>query len=57
MSRGPHNFKQSDATKAIKALEKSGVKGWRVEIVAGKIVFRRDDERADPVTEDAGEWN
>jgi hypothetical protein len=37
---------------------KSGVRGWRVEIVDGKIVIRGDDERADPVVEGSrGEWD
>ena len=58
MSRGPHNFKQTDVAKAIKAAVKSGVKGWRVEIVDGKIVIRSGDERGDPVAEGSrGEWD
>jgi hypothetical protein len=57
MSRGPHNFKQADVAKAIKAAVKSGVKGWRVEIVDGKIVIR-GDERGDPVAEGSrSEWD
>ena len=54
MSRGPHNFKQADVAKAIKAAVKSGVRGWRVEIVDGKIVICGGDERADPVAEGSG---
>jgi hypothetical protein len=58
MSRGPHNFKQADVAKAIKAAVKSGVKGWRVEIVDGKIVIRGGDGRDDPVAEGSrSEWD
>jgi hypothetical protein len=54
MSRGPHNFKQTDVAKAIKA----AVKDWRVEIVDGKIVIRGGAERGDPVAENSrGEWD
>jgi len=58
MSRGAHNFKQTDVAKAIKAAVKSGVKGWRVEIVDGKIVIRGGGEMDDPADErDRGEWD
>jgi hypothetical protein len=58
MSRGPHNFKQADVTKAIKAVVKAGVRGCRVEIVGGKIVICVGDERSAPVDErTTGEWD
>jgi hypothetical protein len=59
MSRGAQSFKQGDVTKAIKAAVKSGVSGWRVEIVDGKIVIRADDTKSDhPVGEPAAsEWD
>jgi hypothetical protein len=39
MSRGPATFKQSDLTRAIKAVEAAGIKAYRVEINdAGKPV-------------------
>jgi hypothetical protein len=57
MSRGAHNFKQSDVAKAIKAAVKSGVKGWRVEIVDGKIVIRGGDELGEPLPEGGREWD
>ena len=58
MSRGAHNFKQSDVAKAIKAAVKSRVKGWRVEIADGKIVIRGGDEQGDPIDEGRrGEWD
>jgi hypothetical protein len=58
MSRGPHNFKQTDVTKAVKAVVKAGVRGWRVEIVDGKIVICAAGERSDPVDERApSEWD
>ncbi|MGJ5082739.1 hypothetical protein [Bradyrhizobium sp. HKCCYLS3013] len=38
MSKGVHNFRQSDVTKAIKAAVKSGA-NCHVEIVKGKIVI------------------
>lgn len=59
MSRGPHNFRQSDVAKAMKAAVKSGVKGWRIELVDGKIVICAGDDRGDhPVGEPvASEWD
>lgn len=58
MSRGPHNVRQADVTKAIKAAVKSGVKGWRIEIEPGKIVVRSGEERSGPTVEsDRGEWD
>jgi hypothetical protein len=58
MSRGPHNFKQTDVAKAIKAAVKAGVRDWRVEIVDGKIVIRGGDERDDLVAEGSrSEWD
>jgi hypothetical protein len=47
MSRGAQSFKQGDVTKAIKAAVKSGVSGWRVEIVEGKIVICAGADRGD----------
>lgn len=39
MSRGPHNFKQADVSKAIKAAVKAGLTVGRVEISPdGRIV-------------------
>jgi hypothetical protein len=43
MSRGVQLFKQGDLTKAIKVAVKSGVRGWRVEIVEGKIIILAAD--------------
>lgn len=58
VSRGPHNFKQTDVVKAVKAAAKAGVKGWRVEIEAGKIVICVGDERTDFVDEGkATDWD
>lgn len=59
MSRGPHNFKQADVAKAIKAAVKAGVKGWRVEIGHGKIVICAGHERSDPVGDQRAlsEWD
>jgi hypothetical protein len=58
MSRGPHNFKQTDVAKAIKAAMKAGVRDWQVEIVDGKIVIRGGDERGDLVAEGGrSEWD
>jgi hypothetical protein len=39
MSRGPHNIRQTDVEKAIKAAIKAGATDWRVEIVDGKIMI------------------
>jgi hypothetical protein len=36
MSSGPHPFTQHQITKAVKAVVKSGVKDWRIEITDGK---------------------
>ena len=52
MSRGVQSFKQRDVTKAIKAAVKSGISGWRVELVEGKIVITAD-EQADRVADRA----
>ena len=41
MSRGPHDFKQANVAKAIRAAVKSGVKDWRVEIEDGKLFIAR----------------
>jgi hypothetical protein len=38
MSRGSQTFKQTDVTKAVKAVEKAGVSVGRVEIANGKII-------------------
>ena len=38
MSRGAQTFRERDVTKAVKALQKAGVKVKRVEIADGKIV-------------------
>jgi hypothetical protein len=59
MSRGLQTFKQRDVTKAIKAAVKSGVRGWRVEIVEGKIIILAADDRDDPVANESAvsEWD
>jgi hypothetical protein len=57
MSRGPHNFKQADVAKAIKAAVKAGVRGWRVELVGGKIVICGEERRDDSVDEGSREWD
>jgi hypothetical protein len=51
MSRGVQSFKQRDVTKVIKAAVKSGISGWRVELVEGKIVITAD-EQADRVADE-----
>lgn len=58
MSRGVQSFKQRDVTKAIKAAVKSGISGWRVELVEGKIVITAD-EQADRVADEhaLSEWD
>ena len=57
MSRRAHAFRQSELTKAIKAAEKSGVKGWRVEVVDGKIaVFAGEAPQGDTKREPS-EWD
>ena len=59
MSRGVQSFKQRDVTKAIKAAVKSGISGWRVELVEGKIIIRASGERDDPVADERAlsEWD
>jgi hypothetical protein len=58
MSRGSHNFRQADVTKAIKAAAASGLKDWRVEVADGKIVISPGDERRDSVDErKPNEWD
>lgn len=57
MSRGVHNFKQGDVTKAIKAAVKSGVKGWRVEIEGGKIVVLAGEPERDKSQPESSEWD
>ncbi|MGX4804844.1 hypothetical protein [Bradyrhizobium guangdongense] len=57
MSRGAHNFKQCDVTKAIKAAVKSGVKGWRVEIEGRKIVVLAGESERDKPQPGASEWD
>jgi hypothetical protein len=51
MSRGAHNFKPTDVTKAIEAAVKAGLSVARVEIDgAGKIVVfagKPDDDKGD----------
>jgi hypothetical protein len=58
MSREVQSFKQRDVTKAIKAAVKSGISGWRVELVEGKIVITAD-EQADRVADEhaLSEWD
>jgi hypothetical protein len=36
MSRGPQLFTRHQMTRALKAVAKSGVKDWRIEITDGK---------------------
>jgi hypothetical protein len=59
MSRGVQSFKQRDVTKAIKAAVKSGVRGWRVEIVKGKIVILATEGQDDPLADESAlsEWD
>jgi len=58
MSRGAQSFKQGDVTKAIKAAVKSGVTGWRVEIVDGKIIIAADERDHTVADEHAlSEWD
>jgi hypothetical protein len=59
MSRGAQSFKQRDVTKAIKAAVRSGISGWRVELVEGKIIIRASDDRDDPVADERAlsEWD
>jgi hypothetical protein len=56
MSRGAHSFKQSDLTKAIKAVINAGKTVRRVEIEGKKIVLIAGD--ADTVSDEpANEWD
>jgi hypothetical protein len=59
MSRGPQSFKQGDVTKAIKAAVKSGVSGWRVEIIEGRIIIHASCEQDATVAGEPalGEWD
>jgi hypothetical protein len=58
MSRGTHSFKQSDLAKAVKAVAKSGVKGWRIELVDGRIVICGGEDRESPdVRSGESEWD
>jgi hypothetical protein len=57
MSRGAHKVRQSDVTKVVKAMAKSGVPGWRIEIADGKIIIRGGDDREDPDVKADREWD
>ena len=54
MSRGAHNFKQGDVTKAAKGVVNAGLSVKRVEIQEGKIVVftGRPDDKGQ-----ANEWD
>jgi hypothetical protein len=57
MSRGPHSFKQTDVTRAIKAAEAAGKEVVGVEMHNGKIrlLFGHDPAEAAPAPGD--NWN
>jgi hypothetical protein len=60
MSRGLQSFKQTELTKAIKAVEKAGVKAWRVEISNGKIMVVGGTTKAagnDEDDRDPSDWD
>jgi hypothetical protein len=59
MSRGAQSFKQGDVTKAIKAAVKSGISGWRVELVEGKIIIRASGEQDATIADERAlsEWD
>jgi hypothetical protein len=57
MSRGAHSFKQSDVTKAVRAVEKAGKRVCRVEIADGKIVVFAGQPDATGAIEEANEWD
>jgi hypothetical protein len=59
MSRGAQSFKQGDVTKAIKAAVKSGISGWRVEFVEGKIIIRASGEQDATIADERAlsEWD
>jgi hypothetical protein len=59
MSRGAQAFKQGDVTKAIKAAVKSGISGWRVELVEGKIIIRASGEQDATIADERAlsEWD
>jgi hypothetical protein len=58
MSRGPATFKQSDLTRAIKAVEAAGIKAYRVEINdAGKPVVIIGDPLDKPKRKALASWD
>jgi len=60
MSRGPHLFKQSDITKALRAAEKAGVRVGRYEIdlKTGKlVVVAVDAKMPDGIEGAAKDWS
>jgi hypothetical protein len=58
MSRGAHTFRQGNLTKAIRAVEKAGVKDWRVEIDPdGKISVVPAAPATAPQDPNVNEWD
>jgi molybdopterin-binding protein len=55
MSRGAHNLKQGDITKAIKGTVNAGLSVKRVEIEGGKIIVFTTGGPDDPSK--AGGWD
>jgi hypothetical protein len=57
MSRGPQLFTQHQMTRALKAVAKSGVKEWRLEITDGKRTIVLSGGAAPPDPQDRNEWD
>jgi hypothetical protein len=63
MGRGPCSFRQSDLTRAVKALVAAGVEVARVEIEPGRISIvpkgtgGQDDQEQSAECEEVNEWD
>jgi hypothetical protein len=58
VSRGPSTFKQTDLTRAIRAVEAAGIKVYRVEIdAAGKPVVIIGDPLDKPKRKALASWD
>lgn len=56
MSRGKASFRESEVTRAVKAVKKAGVEVARVEVENGKIIVIAG-KPADSATNDKNEWD